>query len=56
MTEYIQADAREPGSILERATAVLDFDRPVALSLIALLHFVADEDGPPRSFRAEGST
>lgn len=46
VTEYIQADAREPGSILERAAAVLDFDRPVALSLIALLHFVADEDGP----------
>lgn len=24
---------------------MLDFDRPVALSLIALLHFVSDEDG-----------
>ncbi|OIK25057.1 SAM-dependent methyltransferase [Streptomyces malaysiense] len=46
VTEYIQADAREPRSILERAAGILDLDRPVALSLIALLHFVADEDGP----------
>ncbi|MET8944994.1 SAM-dependent methyltransferase [Streptomyces sp. NPDC004542] len=45
VTHYLQADAREPGTILEQAARVLDFDRPVALSLIALLHFVADEDG-----------
>ncbi|GAA2514442.1 SAM-dependent methyltransferase [Streptomyces gobitricini] len=44
-TEYIQADAREPESILERAGKVLDLTRPVALSLLALLHFVDDEDG-----------
>ncbi|MBJ6641302.1 SAM-dependent methyltransferase [Streptomyces sp. DHE7-1] len=45
VTEYIQADARDPDAILERASRVLDFGEPVALSLIALLHFVADEDG-----------
>ncbi|MEU7414574.1 SAM-dependent methyltransferase [Streptomyces sp. NPDC042638] len=45
VTEYVQADARDPHTILEQAARVLDFDRPVALSLIALLHFVADEDG-----------
>jgi len=44
-TDYVQADAREPVRILEQAAQTLDFDRPVALSLIALLHFVADEDG-----------
>jgi len=44
-TDYVQADARDPRRILEQAVEVLDFDRPVALSLIALLHFVADEDG-----------
>ncbi|GEC02915.1 hypothetical protein SSP24_05700 [Streptomyces spinoverrucosus] len=44
-TDYVQADAREPHAILEQAGRVLDFDRPVALSLIALLHFIADEDG-----------
>lgn len=45
VTEYLQADAREPLRILERAGRILDFDRPIALSLIALLHFVADDDG-----------
>ncbi|WP_217236473.1 SAM-dependent methyltransferase [Streptomyces sp. AC555_RSS877] len=45
VTEYLQADARDPRSILEQARHILDFDRPIALSLIALLHFVADEDG-----------
>ncbi|MCP9956511.1 SAM-dependent methyltransferase [Streptomyces sudanensis] len=44
-TAYIQADARDPQAILERAGEVLDFTRPVALSLVALLHFVDDEDG-----------
>ncbi|WP_369393591.1 SAM-dependent methyltransferase [Streptomyces sp. CG1] len=45
LTEYVQADARDPRAILEQAAHVLDFGRPVALSLIALLHFVADADG-----------
>ncbi|MFD4031942.1 SAM-dependent methyltransferase [Streptomyces sp. NPDC058637] len=44
-TEYIQADARRPDAILEAAGKVLDFSRPVALSLLALLHFIDDEDG-----------
>lgn len=43
-TDYTEADAREPGKILERARTVLDFERPVALSLVALMHFVPDED------------
>jgi hypothetical protein len=42
-TDYIQADVRQPAAILERARAVLDFGRPIALSLIALMHFVPDE-------------
>ncbi|MET8943424.1 SAM-dependent methyltransferase [Streptomyces sp. NPDC004542] len=44
-TEYLQADVREPAAIIEGAKRVLDLDRPVALSLVALLHFVSDEDG-----------
>lgn len=44
-TEYIQADARRPEVILEAAGKVLDFDKPIALSLLALLHFLDDEDG-----------
>ncbi|GKQ38193.1 SAM-dependent methyltransferase [Streptomyces sp. A012304] len=45
VTEYLQADVRDPATIVKEARKVLDFDRPVALSLIALLHFVPDEDG-----------
>ncbi|MEU0835792.1 SAM-dependent methyltransferase [Streptomyces sp. NPDC056231] len=44
-TEYIQVDAREPETILEQAGKVLDFSKPIALSLLALLHFLDDEDG-----------
>ncbi|MER7998745.1 MULTISPECIES: SAM-dependent methyltransferase [unclassified Streptomyces] len=47
-TTYIQADVRDPKSIIEseRLRDTLDLSRPVALSLNALLHFVPDEDGP----------
>ncbi|MEU6355479.1 SAM-dependent methyltransferase [Streptomyces sp. NPDC047072] len=46
-TRYVQADARDPEHILEQAGHVLDFAEPIALSLIALLHFIPDEDGAP---------
>ncbi|MGX9882432.1 SAM-dependent methyltransferase [Streptomyces sp. NPDC002276] len=42
-TDYIQADVREPEAIVEHARHVLDFGRPIALSLIALMHFIPDE-------------
>jgi len=44
-TEYFQADVREPDLILEQARRLLDFDQPIALSMLALLHFLQDEDG-----------
>ncbi|MER5514932.1 SAM-dependent methyltransferase [Streptomyces sp. NPDC002763] len=44
-TEYLQADVRDPAAIVAAARQILDLDRPVALSLVALLHFVPDEDG-----------
>ncbi|MFF7241261.1 SAM-dependent methyltransferase [Streptomyces collinus] len=44
-TEYLQADVRDPAAIIAGARKILDFDRPVALSLVALLHFVPDTDG-----------
>lgn len=43
-TAYLEADVREPARILELAADVIDFERPVALSLIALLHFIDDGD------------
>lgn len=45
VTDYIQADVREPGLILRRAAEILDFERPMALSLLALMHFISDEEG-----------
>ncbi|GHJ34463.1 SAM-dependent methyltransferase [Streptomyces sp. TS71-3] len=51
-THYIQADVREPGTILRDAEEVLDFKRPVALSLLALLHFVGDDENPYGLVRA----
>ncbi|MFD5033880.1 SAM-dependent methyltransferase [Streptomyces sp. NPDC058220] len=46
VTDYIQADVREPEAILDHARGVLDFDRPIALSLIALMHFISDDQDP----------
>ncbi|MBA0053385.1 SAM-dependent methyltransferase [Streptomyces sp. AJS327] len=45
-TAYVPADVREPASILEHAQRIVDFTQPVALSLIAVLHFVDDESDP----------
>ncbi|MEV2210232.1 SAM-dependent methyltransferase [Streptomyces sp. NPDC050997] len=45
-TAYVEADMRDPGSILD-APAVretLDLTRPVALTVIAIVHFMMDED------------
>ncbi|MGW1022580.1 SAM-dependent methyltransferase [Streptomyces sp. NPDC002577] len=44
-TEFVQADVREPGAILDQARKILDLTQPVAVSLVALLHFISDEDG-----------
>jgi hypothetical protein len=44
-TEYLQADVRNPATVLDGARKILDLTRPVALCLVALLHFVSDEDG-----------
>ncbi|MEU9479827.1 SAM-dependent methyltransferase [Streptomyces sp. NPDC048191] len=45
-TAYLHADVREPERIVAYARDHLDLDRPVGLSLIALLPFVADEEDP----------
>jgi hypothetical protein len=43
---YLFADMREPGPILAEAAKTLDFDRPVGLVMVAILHFVTDEEDP----------
>ena len=50
-TRYIEADLREPEKILANRAVreTLDFTRPIALMLLAVLHFIADEDDPAAS-------
>lgn len=47
-TAVLQADLREPDRIVEDSSvrSLIDFDRPVAILLVAVLHFVADLDDP----------
>jgi hypothetical protein len=47
-TAYLDADIREPEKIISDPVtrSTLDFTRPIALMLVAVLHFVPDEDGP----------
>ena len=41
---YLDADLRDPEKILTAAADTLDFSKPVAVMLIAVLHFVGDDD------------
>jgi hypothetical protein len=45
-TAYIDADLRDAGKILSEAATVLDFGRPVAVMLVAVLHLISDADRP----------
>jgi hypothetical protein len=47
-TVAVQADLREPGTILghPEVRELIDFDQPVALLLMAILHFVPDQEDP----------
>jgi hypothetical protein len=46
VTSYIDADLRDTGTILDTAAQTLDFSRPVAITLMAILHLIEDEDDP----------
>ncbi|WP_067503843.1 SAM-dependent methyltransferase [Actinoplanes sp. TFC3] len=45
---YIDADLREPQAILDHPelAATLNFDEPIALLLVAVLHFIRDDENP----------
>jgi hypothetical protein len=43
---YIDADLRDPASILTRAAATLDFAQPIGVLLLAVLHFLDDGSDP----------
>ena len=50
-TAYIHADLRDPAAILSHpdTRALLDFGQPIALMLVAILHFAPDEFKPAES-------
>ncbi|MFF5264646.1 SAM-dependent methyltransferase [Actinomadura viridis] len=43
-TDYIPADVREVDEIVEKASRTLDFGKPVAVSALAILHFVEEAE------------
>jgi S-adenosyl methyltransferase len=45
-TDYIDADLRDPGHILAEAGRTLDFTRPVAVTMLAILHAIGDDEDP----------
>src|ERR1022692_1796984 len=46
VTDYIDADLRDTREILDGAARTLDFSRPVAVTLLAILHLIPDSDDP----------
>jgi trans-aconitate methyltransferase len=45
-TDYLDADIRDTEKILAEAQRILDFSRPIAIMLVAVLQFVPDHDDP----------
>jgi len=45
-TEYIDADLRDTETVLRRASQLLDFTKPVAITLLAILHAMPDAYDP----------
>jgi hypothetical protein len=43
-TDYVDADLRDPGKILQAAAATLDFSQPIALMLMGIMGHTADYD------------
>ena len=45
-TEYIDADLRDTDAILSQAAQLLDFTKPVAVTMLTILHVIPDADNP----------
>jgi hypothetical protein len=45
-TAYLDADLRDPDTILDQAAGTLDFTKPVAVMLVGVLHCVSDDGDP----------
>src|SRR5439155_17404349 len=44
VTDYVDADLRDPGKILQEASKTLDLTQPVALMLMGILGHISDDD------------
>ncbi|NLU76462.1 SAM-dependent methyltransferase [Streptomyces sp. HNM0575] len=44
VTDYIDADVREPDTIIEAAARTLDFDRPVGLMMLGIMGHITDDE------------
>jgi hypothetical protein len=44
--DYLDADLHDPAALLARAARTLDFTRPAAILLLAVLHFLPDAEDP----------
>ncbi len=47
-TAYVDADLRDTGTVLAGAAATLDFSQPVAVMLLMILQYIADDEDPWR--------
>lgn len=45
-TKYVDADVRDPDKILEAAATTLDFNQPVAITLLMVLMLIPDAEDP----------
>ena len=44
VTDYIDTDVHDPDTILREAARTLDFNQPVAVMLLAIVHFILDDE------------
>ncbi len=44
--DYIDADLRDTAAIVAQAKSALDFTQPIAVLLLAIMHFIPDRDDP----------
>jgi hypothetical protein len=45
-TKYVDADLRDPDKLLEGAASILDFDQPIAITLLMILMLIPDAEDP----------
>ncbi|MDA0632554.1 SAM-dependent methyltransferase [Nonomuraea sp. MCN248] len=42
--DFLHGDARKPDELLDQLQPLIDFDRPVTFMMLAILHFLSDEE------------